>query len=80
MRHVAVLLLMLAPLLLAPAAEAGRGARPRPPGGDMRSEARVVVGDALPDLELVAPDGAAARLRDALKEARPLVLIFGSFT
>jgi hypothetical protein len=47
---------------------------------DQRKEGNLRVGDAAPDVELVAPDG-ARRVR--LKEfvgAQPLVLVFGSYT
>jgi hypothetical protein len=47
---------------------------------DQRKEGTLRVGDAAPDVELVALDG-ARRLR--LKESiggKPLVLVFGSFT
>jgi hypothetical protein len=41
---------------------------------------RLRVGDALPDLELLRLDDAAAERISSLAGGRPLVLVFGSFT
>lgn len=47
---------------------------------DQRKEGTLRVGDAAPDVELVALDGARrVRLKDSIGE-KPLVLVFGSFT
>jgi hypothetical protein len=47
---------------------------------DQREEGRLRVGDAAPDVELVALDGVSTvRLHDAARQ-RPLVLVFGSYT
>ena len=47
---------------------------------DQRQEGRLRVGDAAPDVELVAPDGARrVRIQDSVG-GKPLVLVFGSFT
>ena len=47
---------------------------------DQRREGTLGIGDAAPDVELVALDGATrARVRDHVG-SKPLVLIFGSFT
>lgn len=51
-----------------------------PPPKPVRSIPRVNVGDPLPALELVAPDGSAVQLQSRRTPGRPLVLIFGSFT
>ncbi len=47
---------------------------------DQRQEGRLRVGDAAPDVELVATDGARrVRIQDSVG-GKPLVLVFGSFT
>jgi hypothetical protein len=47
---------------------------------DQRKEGSLRVGDAAPDAELVAPDGARrVRIQDSVG-GKPLVLVFGSFT
>ena len=47
---------------------------------DQRQEGSLRVGDAAPDVELVAPDGARrVRIQDSVG-GKPLVLVFGSFT
>jgi hypothetical protein len=47
---------------------------------DQRKEGTLRVGDAAPDVELVALDGARRlRLKDSVG-GKPLVLVFGSFT
>jgi hypothetical protein len=47
---------------------------------DQRKEGSLRVGDAAPDVELVALDGARRlRLKDSVG-GKPLVLVFGSFT
>ena len=47
---------------------------------DQRQEGRLRVGDAAPDVELVATDGARrVRIRDSVG-GKPLVLVFGSYT
>jgi hypothetical protein len=47
---------------------------------DQRKEGSLRVGDAAPDVELVALDGARRlRLKDSVGE-KPLVLVFGSYT
>lgn len=47
---------------------------------DQRKEGSLRVGDAAPDVELVALDGERRlRLKDSVGE-KPLVLVFGSFT
>lgn len=59
--------------------------QPQEPGAPpvtrpVRSVPRVKVGDPLPALELVAPDGSPVQLGSRRTPGRPLVLIFGSFT
>ncbi|MCY3001152.1 MAG: hypothetical protein NTV21_05045 [Planctomycetota bacterium] len=46
---------------------------------DTRREGDLRVGDAAPDLELLALDGQTLRLHERIGE-QPLVLVFGSFT
>ena len=46
---------------------------------DQREEGDLAVGDAAPDVVVRALDGAPARLSDRLG-ARPVVLVFGSYT
>ena len=46
---------------------------------DQRREGDLKVGDAAPDVKLVAIDGAPATLKESLA-GKPLVLVFGSFT
>ena len=46
---------------------------------DQREEGDLAVGDAAPDVVVRALDGAPARLGDRLG-ARPVVLVFGSYT
>jgi hypothetical protein len=46
---------------------------------DIRAEGTLKVGERAPDVELVTLEGARVHLRDRLG-ARPVVLIFGSFT
>jgi cytochrome oxidase Cu insertion factor (SCO1/SenC/PrrC family) len=47
---------------------------------DQRKEGSLRVGDAAPDVELIALDGARRlRLKDSVG-GKPLVLVFGSFT
>lgn len=46
---------------------------------DQRREGSLEVGDGAPDVELVALDGKRLRLLDHVG-AKPLVLIFGSYT
>jgi len=47
---------------------------------DQRKEGTLRVGDAAPDVELVALDGARRlRLKESVGE-KPLVLVFGSYT
>jgi len=47
---------------------------------DQRQEGHLRVGDAAPDVELVATDGARrVRIQDSVG-GKPLVLVFGSFT
>jgi len=47
---------------------------------DQRQEGRLRVGDAAPDVDLVALDGAhSLRLKDSVG-GKPLVLVFGSYT
>jgi len=47
---------------------------------DQRQEGKLQVGDAAPDVSLLALDGATpVRLKDSIG-GKPLVLVFGSFT
>ena len=47
---------------------------------DQREEGKLKVGDAAPDLRLLALDGATpVQLKDSIG-GKPLVLVFGSFT
>ncbi len=47
---------------------------------DQREEGKLKVGDAAPDVALVALDGTTpVRLRDSVG-GKPLILVFGSFT
>jgi hypothetical protein len=46
---------------------------------DRRSEGKLMVGDAAPDVTLAKLDGSDARLLDFL-DGKPLILIFGSYT
>ena len=46
---------------------------------DQREEGDLKVGDPAPDVALAALDGGTARLRDRIG-ARPVVLVFGSYT
>ena len=46
---------------------------------DTREEGDLKVGHAAPDVALVALDGSRVRLQDKIG-AKPLVLVFGSFT
>jgi hypothetical protein len=46
---------------------------------DTRREGDLVVGDPVPELELLTLDGEPLRLHERIGE-QPLVLIFGSFT
>ncbi len=47
---------------------------------DQRREGRLVVGDAAPDVALISIDGSPDIRLASLMGARPLVLVFGSFT
>ena len=47
---------------------------------DERKEGNYRVGDAAPDVSLVAPDGSKRVAMASLIGRRPLVLIFGSYT
>lgn len=46
---------------------------------DQREEGALKVGDAAPDVVLAALDGGEVRLRDRIG-AKPVVLVFGSYT
>jgi hypothetical protein len=46
---------------------------------DQREEGELKVGDPAPDVVLAALDGGEVRLRDRIG-ARPVVLVFGSYT
>ena len=47
---------------------------------DIRDEGKLTAGDRAPDVELVTPEGARVRFAERLAGAKPVVVIFGSFT
>jgi hypothetical protein len=72
------LILMLAALT----AEAGRGEEnpKKVIAQAQRREGKLQVGDTAPDAPIVSRDGTQATLLSHKKAARPLVVVFGSFT
>ena len=47
---------------------------------DIRDEGTLKVGDRAPDVELVTLEGARVHFAERLAGAKPVVLVFGSFT
>lgn len=63
-------------ILLATFALGGLPKLPNPP----RSVPTVAVGDLVPEVSVLRPDGTPVALASLQKPGRPLVIIFGSFT
>jgi hypothetical protein len=69
-------------MLAALAAGIGAVAEAKPPKVPNlpRDEPQVAVGDAVPELPLLYPDGTPVGIENFVHPGRPLVIVFGSFT